>query len=99
AEFMLDVIGAGATATSAQDWHEIWLKSDESKRLQTEVETIHSEGRERPAVEATLHHEFATSWFYQVALLLRRNAQAYWRNPTYLMSKISLNIIGGLFIG
>jgi ABC-type multidrug transport system permease subunit len=24
---------------------------------------------------------------------------SYWRDPTYLMSKLSLNIIGGLFIG
>ncbi|KAG6897004.1 hypothetical protein C0992_004715 [Termitomyces sp. T32_za158] len=99
AEFMLDVIGAGATASSELDWHNIWLKSEESKRVQMEVDDIHAEGRSRPPVQATLHHEFATNWFTQVALLFKRNAQAYWRDPTYLMAKLVLNIIGGLFIG
>ncbi|KAG5727434.1 Brefeldin A resistance protein [Termitomyces sp. T112] len=99
AEFMLDVIGAGATATSELDWHDIWLKSEESKGVQTEVNNIHREGRSRPPVAATLHHEFATNWFHQVALLFKRNAQAYWRDPTYLMAKLVLNIAGGLFIG
>ena len=96
---MLDVIGAGATATSEMDWHKIWLKSEESKKVQIEVEKIHKEGRSRPPVAATLQHEFATNWFYQVALLFKRNAQAYWRDPTYLMAKLVLNIVGGLFIG
>ncbi|KAG6909484.1 hypothetical protein DXG01_017206 [Tephrocybe rancida] len=99
AEFMLDVIGAGATATSEQNWHYIWLQSEEAKRLQVEVDAIHAEGRNRPPVSATFHHEFATSWFQQVALLLKRNAEAYWRDPTYLMAKLVLNIVGGLFIG
>ncbi|KAG6909483.1 hypothetical protein DXG01_017205 [Tephrocybe rancida] len=99
AEFMLDVIGAGATATSEQNWHDIWLQSEEAKRLQVEVDAIHTEGRNRPPVSATFHHEFATSWFQQVALLLKRNAEAYWRDPTYLMAKLVLNIVGGLFIG
>ncbi|KAG6829831.1 hypothetical protein H0H92_003374 [Tricholoma furcatifolium] len=99
AEFMLDVIGAGATATSTQNWHDIWTKSEEARSLQSEVDAIHTEGRNRPPIVETLHHEFATPWFTQVALLLKRNARAYWRDPTYLMAKLVLNIVGGLFIG
>ncbi|KAF5379148.1 hypothetical protein D9615_006042 [Tricholomella constricta] len=99
AEFMLDVIGAGATATSAINWHDVWSSSEESKRLQREVDDIHTKGRNRPPVEATLHSEFATSWLNQTALLFRRNLEAYWRDPTYLMAKLVLNVVGGLFIG
>ncbi|KNZ71307.1 Brefeldin A resistance protein, partial [Termitomyces sp. J132] len=99
AEFMLDVIGAGATATSELDWHGVWLKSEESNRVQMEITNIHEVGRSRPLAEATLHREFATDWFYQVVLLVKRNAQAYWRDPTYLMSKLALNIFSGIFIG
>ncbi|KAG5650931.1 hypothetical protein H0H81_010506 [Sphagnurus paluster] len=99
AEFMLDVIGAGATATSTQDWHAIWRSSEESKRLQKEVDEIHTTGRNHPPVEATLQSEFATSWLNQTGLLLKRNLQAYWRDPTYLMAKLVLNVVGGLFIG
>ena len=31
--------------------------------------------------------------------LLRRNLLVSWRDPTYLFSKLALNIAGGLFIG
>lgn len=96
---MLDVIGAGATATSQQNWYEIWHASNESKQVQKEIATIHTEGRNRPAVEATLHSEFATSWVYQTAQLIKRDAEAHWRDPTYLMAKLVLNAVGGLFIG
>lgn len=96
---MLDVIGAGATATSGENWHELWRTSIESKRVQQEIETIHTEGRSRPAVEASIRTEFATPWFYQTVQLLKRDAQAHWRNPTYLMAKLILNTVGGLFIG
>lgn len=99
AEYMLDVIGAGATATSGENWHELWQASIESKRVQQEIETIHIEGRSRPAVEASIRTEFATPWLYQTTQLLKRDAQAHWRNPTYLMAKLILNTVGGLFIG
>jgi len=29
AEFMLDVIGAGATASSETNWHDVWQRSNE----------------------------------------------------------------------
>lgn len=32
-------------------------------------------------------------------MLLVRNLTHYWRSPTYLMAKLMLNIVGGLFIG
>jgi ABC-2 type transporter len=99
AEFMLDVIGAGATAISAQNWHEIWNTSKNASQLQQELDTIHSEGRNRPLVEATLHSEFATPWLYQMIQLLKRDASAHWRDPTYLIAKLALNIVAGLFIG
>lgn len=96
---MLDVIGAGATATSSQDWYQLWRASEESKQLQQEVDRIHSEGRNRPAVKTTFHTEFATSWMIQMKELLKRNFESYWREPTYLLAKLVLNIVGGLFIG
>lgn len=96
---MLDVIGAGATATSAQNWYDIWQAAPESKGLQQELDVIHNEGINRPAVTAELHSEFATSWPYQMWELLKRDAQAHWRDPSYVMAKLILNAVGGLFIG
>ncbi|KAG2073832.1 hypothetical protein BDR04DRAFT_1178890 [Suillus decipiens] len=99
AEYMLDVIGAGATASSSVDWHDIWKRSPEAVELQAQIERIHAEGRARPSVETERRSEFATSWIHQVVVLTQRNFLAYWRNPTYLMAKIILNIVGGLLIG
>lgn len=99
AEYILTSIGAGATATSTIDWHEVWLNSPEADELEKEIEEIHIEGRSRPPVETAQKHEFATPWFYQMSLLFRRECEAHWRDPTYLMAKIALNIVAGLFIG
>lgn len=96
---MLDVIGAGATAISDRDWHEAWINSKESKAVEVALEEIHTEGRKRPPVRATVQSAFATPWPYQLQVLLKRQHLTYWRNPTYLFSKLTLNIIGGLFIG
>ena len=96
---MLTAISAGATSTSTTDWHEIWKQSPEAQQLQEELDQIHTEGRSRPPVEAALHKEFATSWLQQTPMLLKRDCLAHWRNPTFLMSKIALNIAAGLFIG
>ncbi|TDL30143.1 hypothetical protein BD410DRAFT_780681 [Rickenella mellea] len=99
AEWMLDVIGAGATATSVIDWHDTWLKSNEAGQVQEQINAIHAEGNRRPAVQASLHSEFASPWFYQFSTLTRRAFSSYWRNPTYLFAKLVLNIAAGLFIG
>ncbi|KAI0703005.1 pleiotropic drug resistance ABC transporter [Cytidiella melzeri] len=99
AEYILQVIGAGATATADRDWYEIWKGSREAAQLQQEIDDIHAEGRQHPPVGTTLDRKFATSWFHQVATLTHRNMQSYWRDPTYIVSKIALNIVAGLFVG
>lgn len=99
AEYILTSIGAGATATVEANWHDLWLRSNEAKGLQEDLERIHTEGRSKPPVAAASRHEFATPWIYQVAQLVRRDSAAHWRDPTYLLAKIALNIVAGLFIG
>ena len=96
---MLDVTGAGATARSDVDWYDVWNQSPEARNLQAELETIHTEGRNRPAVQETQKSEFATTWIYQLVTLIQRDAQAHWRDPSYLIAKLALNIVAGLFIG
>jgi ATP-binding cassette subfamily G (WHITE) protein 2 (SNQ2) len=77
---MLDVTGAGATASISQDWHETWTASEEYKAVQNEMEELHDQGRKRPPVEATLEGTFGTGWVNQLGKLLRRNVVSYWRN-------------------
>lgn len=99
AEFMLDVIGAGASATSREDWHEIWCNSDEFTKVQGQIQEIHAKGRSQPPVGTTLHSEYATSWFHQVVQLVKRDASDHFRDPSYMMAKMALNIVSGLFLG
>ncbi|KAK6996716.1 pleiotropic drug resistance ABC transporter [Favolaschia claudopus] len=99
AEYMLDVIGAGATATSEQDWEAVWRRAPESGRAREELERIHAQGRIRGAVQATFTSTYATSWFQQFAALYRRDLTARWRDPVYIIAKVSLNIMAGIFLG
>ena len=96
---MLDVIGAGATAVKDRDWHQVWVDSKERQDLEDEIDQLHAEGRLQLPVAAAVTTQFATPWTYQIRTVLQRQCLVYWRDPMYLVSKLLLNIIGGLFIG
>ena len=99
AEYMLDVIGAGATATCTTDWHQVWKDSPEAANLDLEIESIREEGRSRPVVSTGMHSEFVSSWMKQVALLTHRGFVCIWRNPAYIYSKLAVCVAAGLIIG
>ncbi|KAF9027004.1 ABC transporter [Hymenopellis radicata] len=99
AEFMLDVIGAGATAQSEHDWHQLWNDSPERADLQKTIEGIHATGKSGGAVLTETSGEFATPWMNQFRVLYTRENIARWRNPTYLTAKLMMNIATGLFVG
>ncbi|TFY65604.1 hypothetical protein EVG20_g5493 [Dentipellis fragilis] len=99
AEYMLDVIGAGATAKSENDWHAIWKSSTLAERMQQELDALVTEGKGCEVVTTQFHSEFSTMWSQQAIELLRREAKRHWRDPIYLRSKVGLNVLGGLIIG
>ncbi|OSD01072.1 pleiotropic drug resistance ABC transporter [Trametes coccinea BRFM310] len=99
AEYILDVIGAGATATTDIDWYAVWKKSPLYTQAYEEIERIHEDGRKRGPVQATLTNTYPTGWGFQLRTLLTRDAQAHWRDPTYLIAKLALNIASALLIG
>src|SRR5690606_24728743 len=41
AEYILDCIGAGATAQATKDWHEVWLNSPEYQNTKKEIDELH----------------------------------------------------------
>lgn len=99
AEYMLEVIGAGATAKATQDYHSIWLASPESTRNLEEIAKVLTDSRAKGAVETTHNRKIATSWLYQVKENLNRLAKAYWRDPLYVMAKFVMCILGGIIMG
>ena len=99
AEYILDVIGAGATANSEADWHGKWKSSPQAKAVDAELDALLEDGRKRHAVDTEQHSEFSTLWIFQVKTLWEREVVRHWRDPTYMLAKLALNIVAGLFIG
>lgn len=103
AEYMLDVIGAGATAHVDRDWHEIWKQTLEHKQVLEEIQALKEEYAANVGVDhsydASKESNFAASWLTQYGAVQLRIYQSYWRNPTYVMGKVMLNVVAGLFLG
>ncbi|KAL5328219.1 hypothetical protein ACEPPN_001716 [Leptodophora sp. 'Broadleaf-Isolate-01'] len=100
AEYMLTMVGAGATGQSTQDWHEVWKASDEAGEVLNELANIKNEmGKEVSDDDNTSFGEFAmpfTSQLYEVTI---RVFQQYWRSPGYIYAKFMLGVASALFIG
>ena len=91
AEFMLDVIGAGATATTKFDWHGLYLQSEMHRQLVADLEVYAhvSDGKQVSSEDAERgNREYATSLTTQFRLVLARNFAHYWRSPTYIYAKL-----------
>ncbi|KAH0541819.1 hypothetical protein FGG08_003702 [Glutinoglossum americanum] len=101
AEYILDVIGAGATARTAHEWHDVWMRSPEQESLVSEVRALNV-GSPKPVGtggEVLPEGDFAATWFTQYRAVQARVFQHYWRSPRYIMSKVFLNVMAGLFLG
>ena len=85
AEYMLEVVGAGASGKSTQDWPAVWKESQEA---------IDNE-RNKEAGSG----EFAMPLSTQVREVTKRVYQQYWRTPNYIWGKLSLGVMSSLFIG
>ncbi|EPY49858.1 hypothetical protein SPOG_03330 [Schizosaccharomyces cryophilus OY26] len=100
AEYILDVIGAGATAKTDRDWHEVWNNSEERKHTTEELDRIESsKANSKREAKKEDTHTYAMPLWFQIKFVLTRNFHSYWREPSLLMSKMLLNIFAGLFIG
>ncbi|ODQ63164.1 hypothetical protein NADFUDRAFT_84369 [Nadsonia fulvescens var. elongata DSM 6958] len=102
AEFILECIGAGATAKNTADWNELWLESPEYAAVSQEVDNLNRELKALPPVTAegkNLAGKFATDYLTQLKIVFRRTGNQFWRRPDYLMAKFMLIIVGSLFIG
>ncbi|KAE8442468.1 hypothetical protein EG329_003311 [Mollisiaceae sp. DMI_Dod_QoI] len=100
AEYMLTMVGAGATGKSTKDWHEIWKTSNEAIEVQNELARIKQEMGSQPSGDdTTSHSEFAMPFPNQLYEVTVRVFQQYWRTPGYIYSKILLGVASALFIG
>lgn len=101
AEYILEVIGAGATAHVEEDWYDKWEKSPEYVQVGRDIEDIikstgsisHSED------DKALRRVYNSSWFSQFYYVFHRTLLQFWRDPGYITAKFGLYTIAGLFMG
>ncbi|QLL34458.1 hypothetical protein HG536_0G03200 [Torulaspora globosa] len=102
AEYILEAIGAGATASVDEDWHEIWKNSPEFKANEEKIESMMRElsSKEKDSAKSKEDvRKYATGYFYQFKHVYWRTATIFWRDVNYLMSKLMLMLVGGLYVG
>jgi ABC-type multidrug transport system ATPase subunit len=103
AEFMLEIVADGVNQ-NGEDWHSVWKGSQECRDVRAEIERIHEQGRGQKQQagdrdDGDTDAEFAMPFHSQVWAVTRRIFQQYWRMPGYVLSKLALGIMSGLFIG
>ncbi|KAL3232856.1 Protein SNQ2 [Nakaseomyces bracarensis] len=101
AEYILEAIGAGATAAVTEDWHQVWKNSPEFSDVEQQVDKL-IEDLSNTADDTELGGKptkYATSYTYQFKYVLIRTSLTAWRNLNYIMSKMMLMTVGGLYIG
>jgi ATP-binding cassette subfamily G (WHITE) protein 2 (SNQ2) len=102
AEYILECIGAGATASVDENWFDKWTNSPEFAATTSEIARLNEELRARPVNhdnDKELKSRFAASYLVQFKYVYERTVRQYWRTPSYIMAKFFLMVIGGLFIG
>ncbi|KAL2158180.1 hypothetical protein VTH06DRAFT_4748 [Thermothelomyces fergusii] len=109
AEFMLEIVAEGVNR-DGEDWHSVWKKSKECSEVLAEIDRIHEQGRAAAAETQTSGgggddnegdngSEFAMPFWSQVWAVTERIFQQYWRMPGYILAKLLLGVMAGLFIG
>ena len=97
---MLEIVNAGKN-DNGQDWHDIWKGSDEAQGIQRDIDQLHEEKKHENLniAKETGGGEFAMPLVTQIWECTYRAFQQYWRMPSYVMAKMGLCTIAGLFIG
>lgn len=70
--------------------------------MQRQIEAYHTQSAGRSSsADAAPGSElgFASDVTTQLKMVTQRAFQHYWRSPPYVMAKLMLNIVAGLFIG
>ncbi|PKI82790.1 hypothetical protein MVES1_003737 [Malassezia vespertilionis] len=103
AEYILDVIGAGAAATTDKDWFQVFHESALYSQLEKELAVFRARRSDDGAISKETaqrnNREYAQPPSVQMRVTIRRIFIAYWRDPVYVGSKLFLNVFAGLFIG
>lgn len=104
AEYILEAIGAGATANAHEDWFDIWTRSKQYQDTTKEVsylktKSYQEEEEEQQLTEEDLHSTYAMPYSSQLYYVTMRTGLQIYRSPQYVMAKFMLFLSAGLFVG
>ena len=92
AEYFLDVIGAGSRNTQTDDWAQIWMDSETRAKRRPLLENVTSTSPTEERSLAKYDRTYATPYYVQLFVILRRTWLYYWREPDYGTSKLLMNV-------
>ncbi|KAL1918569.1 uncharacterized protein VTP21DRAFT_2591 [Calcarisporiella thermophila] len=106
AEYILEVIGAGASGKVSQDWTEVWKNSPERSAVLEEMgqltispQTVSNGNTFFVLGYPSEIREFATSTWVQIWEVYKRMNLCWWRDPYYNIGRIGQTCFIGLLNG
>ncbi|ODQ77851.1 hypothetical protein BABINDRAFT_163230 [Babjeviella inositovora NRRL Y-12698] len=103
AEYILNCIGAGATAHSklTSDWGDLWNESPECAHERAVIDQLHRDLPQKPVSLnlEDLKSKFATSYRNQISVVFNRTRLQFWRSPIYIRAKYFEAVVCALFVG
>ncbi|ODV84095.1 hypothetical protein CANARDRAFT_9087 [[Candida] arabinofermentans NRRL YB-2248] len=100
AEYILEAIGAGATAVAQENWHDKWIKSKEYTAVTEQITKLIQDTAHLPS--GSSDHgtsSYAMPYMYQLRQVIIRTFTQFNRDLDYVMSKLMLMLLAGLLTG
>ncbi|KAL5483571.1 SNQ2_6 [Sanghuangporus weigelae] len=99
-EWMMNLISSDDHAYIPIDWPGKWLRSPEIGMLRRDIDEFQRKSH-RSIAKSTPYSSTSSgmNWFHQAYTLSKRTFVAYWRSPEYLLAKLMINLLSGIFIG
>nr|ODN90094.1 ATP-binding cassette transporter [Cryptococcus depauperatus CBS 7841] len=92
AEFMLEAIGAGSQKRIGGDWGEKWKNSPELVKVKQEIKELKEQALAQSVEDEVKRTAYATSFMFQLKIVLRRTNSALWRNADYQWTRLFAHI-------
>ena len=102
AEFILETAAKGGKRREdgkRVNWNKEWRESKENAAMMQEIQRLKEERSREPTKQTAEQHEFAAPVQLQTYELMKRTFRSYWRDPSYLYSKLFVSIVVGIFNG
>lgn len=102
AEFMLEAIGAGSSPrVGNRDWADIWADSPELVNIKAAILQMKEQRRAAAGAQRNpqLEKEYASPFWHQVRVVVRRANLAHWRTPNYLFTRLFNHFVIALLTG